>query len=410
MGSLFANVQAAVKIYRGWARLRRVNRNRDDLYANWNRNDLLNANETGRMILERLGHYFHMQTYNNLYQKLGSYSNLERAYKKARKGKASKDYVKEFELNLKQNILQLKKELEIQTYRPKPLVKFIIRDPKTRVIRKSDFRDRVVHHALVNILEPIYETIFINDSYANRLNKGTSAALKQLGNFKAKLTRNGILINEALHNNMVKGYVFKADIKHFFDSVDQRRLLEILAEHIKDKKVLRLAEVILGNFDNPKTGMPLGNMTSQFFANVYLNKLDYFIKHKLKLQYYIRYVDDFIILHDDKTILEVAKDKIESYLKFSLGLKLHPDKSKIFSLHRGVTFLGYRNFYHHRLLRKRNLNYFHKKLESMKVCYKQGSLTKEKLMERVNGWFAYAGGGGATYKLRKRILKEINSW
>ena len=402
MGSLFANVQAAVKIYRGWARLRRVNRNRDDLYANWNRNDLLNANETGRMILERLGHYFHMQTYNNLYQKLGSYSNLERAYKKARKGKASKDYVKEFELNLKQNILQLKKELEIQTYRPKPLVKFIIRDPKTRVIRKSDFRDRVVHHALVNILEPIYETIFINDSYANRLNKGTSAALKQLGNFKAKLTRNGILINEALHNNMVKGYVFKADIKHFFDSVDQRRLLEILAEHIKDKKVLRLAEVILGNFDNPKTGMPLGNMTSQFFANVYLKKLDYFIKHKLKLQYYIRYVDDFIILHDDKTILEVAKDKIESYLKFSLGLKLHPDKSKIFSLHRGVTFLGYRNFYHHRLLRKRNLNYFHKKLESMKVCYKQGSLTKEKLMERVNGWFAYAGGGGG----RKNWQKE----
>src|SRR3989344_5626949 len=239
-----------------------------------------------------------MKSYKNLYPKLCSYNNLLLAFKKARKNKISKSYVKEFEINLENNLLQLKKELLEFTYNPKKLVKFIIRDPKTRVIRKSDFRDRIIHHAVVNILESIYDKTFIYDSYANRINKGTINALKRFDKFKRKVSNNGKLANNSINNNMVKGYALKGDIKQFFDSVNHDILIKIFRRKIKDNRILWLINLILKNFDNNERGMPLGNMTSQFFANVYLNELDYFVKHKLKAKYYIRYVDDFVILNN----------------------------------------------------------------------------------------------------------------
>jgi len=220
-------------------------------------------------------------------------SNLFLAYKKARKGKTKKDYVKKFEKNLRKNLKQLQFELINLTYKPNPLKTFILRDPKTRKISKSDFRDRIVHHALINILEPIFDKTFIYDSCANRKGKGNLFAIKRFGFFKRKVTNN--LKSEA--------FCLKADIKHYFKKVNHKILLGIIKGRIKDKRVIWLIRLIIKNFNGKIRGMPLGNLTSQFFANVYLDELDHFIKHKLKVKYYIRYVDDFVLLSPSKSQL-----------------------------------------------------------------------------------------------------------
>ena len=159
---------------------------------------------------------------------------------------------------------------------------------------------------------------------------------------------------------MIKGYTLKADIKHYFETVDHKILLDIIKSKIKDKKIIWLIKQILDNFNTKikGKGMPLGNLTSQFFANVYLNELDYFIKHKLREKYYIRYVDDFVVLHKNKKILEIYKEKINNYLLKHLKLELHKDKSKIIPLKNGVDLLGYRVFGYYKLLRKRNLKQY----------------------------------------------------
>lgn len=349
-----------------------------------------------------------MKTYKNLYQKLCSYKNLNQAFQKASKGKNSKPDIIAFKLNLEKNLLKLQGELKNETYYPRKLTKFTIRDPKTRLIRKSIFRDRVIHHAIVNILEPIYEPRFIAGSYANRKEKGTIAAILKCDEFKRKTSKNGKLLSHAKTNNMIKGYILKADIKKFFDSVNQNKLIKILKRKIKDDKLIWLVIKILKNFDNKKVGMPLGNMTSQFFANVYLNNLDQFIKRRLKAKYYIRYVDDFIIFNHSKEVLEDYKTKIEKYLK-NLRLEFHPDKSKIYPMYKGIDFLGFRIFYHYKRARKRNINYFKKRLKILERRYKNDEISKEKFLESINGWFAYIMWGD-TYKLRKKLKKEIEDF
>src|SRR3989338_5051094 len=266
-----------------------------------------------------------MKTYNRLYERLYSYENLYLAYQKARKEKTKKQYVLDFEAYLEGNLIRLKKDLQTFDYKPNKLKKFIVRDPKTRTIHASAFRDRVVHHALVNILEPIFERIFIQDSYASRKDKGTHPAVNRFILFMRKVSRNGKCVKNSWNRNSICGYVFKADIKKYFDNVDHEVLLGIIGRKVRDSGVLWLVKVILDNFDSPLKGksMPLGNYTSQFFANVYLNELDYFMKHVLKAKYYIRYVDDIVILHKRKKLLENYKDRIIRYLT-CLELTLHP--------------------------------------------------------------------------------------
>jgi RNA-directed DNA polymerase len=284
-----------------------------------------------------------MKSYRSIYLEIYSLKNLALAWRKARKGKTRKQYVKEFEIGLFENLLEIQKELEKNIYFPKPLKHFILRDPKTRRISKSEFRDRIVHHALCNIIEPLFEKSFIYDSCANRKKKGSIKAIERLSTFKRKIT-----------NNLTsRGYCIKADIKHYFQEVDRTILFSILKRKINCECTLNLIKKILDNFEGVK-GMPLGNLTSQFFANVYLNELDKFIKHKLKAKYYIRYVDDFILLHKSKKQLTSWKLKICIFLKEKLSLELHPDKSKIINFSKGVDFVGFRNFYYYRLLRKRN--------------------------------------------------------
>ena len=184
-----------------------------------------------------------MKTYRNLYGRLCSYENLHLAYTKARREKSKKEYVQRFEENLQQELELLQYELRSGTYKPLPLKKFIVRDPKTRTIHASAFRDRVVHHALVNILEPIFERIFIFDSYASRKNKGTHPAVKRFMEFMRKVSRNGKKVRQnAYTNNSIEGYILKADIKHYFDTVDHAVLLSILRKKIQDEQLMWLVD------------------------------------------------------------------------------------------------------------------------------------------------------------------------
>ena len=350
-----------------------------------------------------------MKTHNNLYKELCSKENLLKAYLKARKGKLKKKGVIEFSKNLEDEVNLLQKELLEYEYKPQELRKFIVRDPKTRKIHASAFRDRVIHHAIINILEPIYEKIFIYDSFASRKNKGSHKAVKRFDYFKRKVSCNGKLLRKNYNSNSIEGYILKADIKHYFETVDHDILIKILNKKINDKSFIWLIKQVLNNFESKENGrgMPLGNFTSQFFANIYLNELDYFVKHDLKAKYYIRYVDDFVILHKSKNKLEYYyKPKITNYLK-TLNLEIHPDKSQITPFHKGIQFLGYRIFYHHKLLRKRNLRKFSKKFSIHLKAYRKGIISKTDLLGRLQGWFGYSQWAN-TYKLRNKILNEIN--
>src|SRR3989344_2562466 len=370
---------------------------------NWNDNN--NGYAFGMALASRTK----MKTYKNLYRQICSLDNLVLAWRKARKGKTQRDYVIEFERDLKKNLLDLQYELITRTYQPKPLTTFILRDPKTRKISKSDFRDRIIHHAIVNILEPIFDKTFIYDSCANRKGKGNLFALKRFDKFKQKVAENGKL-KSFLNNNQVKGYCLKADIKHYFDEVNHDILLQIIKRKINDDKAIWLISQILNNSANSRTqrervtlkGMPLGNLTSQFFANIYLNELDNFVKRKLKVKYYIRYVDDFVILHNSKEQLEIWKKEISYFLSINLRLELHPDKSKVTPLSRGIDFVGFRNFYHFKLPRKRTIRKMRNKIED----YHKEEISKEKMLEIFQGWNAYTKWADS-FKLRKRVVREI---
>ena len=349
-----------------------------------------------------------MKTYRNLYDKLCSYENLLLAFRKAKKGKTQKLYVIEFESKLEENLLKLQKELIEKIYQPEPIVTVIIRDPKTRKIGKAAFRDRVIHHALVNILHPIFDPTFICDNFASRKKKGHHKALERFDSFIRKITNNGKKLKGIKDNNYVGGYALKADIKKYFESVDHEILLRIIREKVKDENVLWLAQQILTYSSNSSVkgrGMPLGNYTSQFFANIYLNKFDYFVKHTLRIKYYLRYVDDFVILHKDKERLERYKRYIDEYLN-TLGLRLHSTKSRIIPLHEGVPLLGFRVFYHYRLLKESSIRQLKRNLRIWRKDYIQG-ISYDIIAARLSGWLAHAEHGD-TYKFRKRVAVTFN--
>ncbi len=348
-----------------------------------------------------------MKTYKKLYEKLYSTDNLNSAFRKARKGKSKKDYVIKFESDLERNIGLLQRDLKLKKYVPTELRKFVIRDPKTRTIHAAVFGDRIVHHAIVNILKPIYEKRFIYDSFASRKTKGSHAAIRRFESFVRKVSSNGRVIRNAFNNNSIRGYVLKADIKHYFATIDHEVLLNILKKKIIDEDFMRLIKKVLDNFKTTRygKGLPLGNYTSQFFANVYLNHLDHFVKHKLRARYYIRYVDDFVILHKNRKKLLEYMDEIEKYIKF-LKLELHTDKSEIHALRNGITFLGYRIFYNHRLLRRRNIRYFKRSLSKKLGLYRSGLINKDKLDSFLYGWQGYSKFAN-THNLNKEIYKVV---
>jgi len=351
-----------------------------------------------------------MKTYRNLFAKVCDYDNLYDAYLNASSGKTKKDYVIEFEKNLDNNLSALQWELLTCTYKPHPLTTFTIRDPKTRRISASHFRDRVIHHAICTVIAPIFESRFICDTFANRKGKGTLAALERFVCFMRRVTGNGRAISREResHPNSIVGFALKADIRHYFENVDQGILISILRRRINDEELMWLICAIL---ENHKTGtlgkgMPLGNLTSQFFANIYLSELDYFVKHRLRAKYYLRYVDDFIILHRNREQLEYWKMQIDAFLRESLKIELHPDKTKIIPLGAGVQLLGFRAFYHFRILKKSNVRRVLGRLELFRSKYAAGEMEQSRILLSNSGWQGYAMMGD-TYGLRQQVHREI---
>jgi retron-type reverse transcriptase len=258
--------------------------------------------------------------------------NLFLAWELFRSGKRRREDVMLFEKNLEDNIFQLQNELTDGSYYHSQYAPFTIHDPKQRTIHKALVRDRVIHQAIVNVIEPLFEKRFIFDSYSCRVDKGTHAAVKRLRFF----------LRQASVNNTKTVYAIKCDIKKFFASVNHTVLLELLDKRIYDQKIMKVLRNIVKSFSTmPGTGIPLGNLTSQLFANVYLHELDWFVKQKLGLKYYVRYCDDFVILTSSISEgMELAR-KIDVFLRDKLKIRLHPDKVFVTTWTQGVDFLGY---------------------------------------------------------------------
>ena len=257
-------------------------------------------------------------------------------------GKRKRKDVAEFSPHLTDNILALYKELVDKTYRHGPYQAFKINDPKPRDIHKASVRDRLLHHAIHRILYPYFDQKFIYHSYSSRLEKGTHRAIYRFRDFARKISL----------NNVRTCWMLKCDIRKFFDNINHEILIEILKRHVSDTDIIYLLEnVIHSFFKAPGRGLPLGNLTSQLLVNIYMNEFDQFVKRKLKVDYYIRFADDFVIFHQNRTYLENLIPMISEFLDIKLKLLLHPDKVSIKTISSGVDFLGWVNFSHHRVLR-----------------------------------------------------------
>ncbi|MFA6897717.1 MAG: reverse transcriptase/maturase family protein [Patescibacteria group bacterium] len=334
-----------------------------------------------------------MKTYKNLYGEICSFENLYSAYLKARKGKRYRNEILEFNYNLEENLLQLRTELINQTYRHGGYREFTVCDSKKRLIKAAPFRDRIVHHALCNVIEPIFEKEFIYDSYACRKGKGTHKAIMRLEKFWQSA-------EDSQGQEKKRLYCLQCDVSKYFDSINHEILLAIIEKNIVDGKTLCLIREIIDSdwhkrvfknlFEYESAGIPIGNLTSQLFANVYLNELDGFVKHTLREKFYVRYMDDFLILSFDKGGLQNQKREIKEFLADNLALTLHPKKANIFPVNKGICFLGYRIFRQYRLLRKSTVKRFVKRTKRYQGRVEAQIMTNEKFDDSVRSWFSYA--------------------
>lgn len=348
--------------------------------------------------------------------------NLLAAWREFVRGKRDKKDVQEFQRQLMDNLIALNSDLASGRYRHGGYRAFHICDPKPRHIHKASVRDRLVHHAIYRVLYPYFDRRFIPDSYSCRLDKGTHKALARFRSFACSVSQ----------NNTRACWVLKGDIRKFFASIDHDILKGILAEHILDKNILGFIDEVIDSFSSvpllskegigvvmnadkaidvskppltclsgrqappwkggEKVGLPLGNLTSQLLVNIYLNKFDQFVKHQLKTKYYIRYADDFVIMSDNKNDLTLLLGLIRDYLSRELKLELHNDKISICTLSSGIDFLGWINFYNHRVLRAKTKRRMFRRLRSNFKA------------EAVNSYLGLLSHGNA-YELREQIAK-----
>lgn len=288
-----------------------------------------------------------------LFEEIISLENLFGAWKEFRRGKIQKKDVLEFDFNLEDNIFELHERLARKIYRPDGYAFFYVCDPKLRPIHKATVSDRVVFQAVFRVLYPLFDKNFIFDSYSCRFGKGTHAGVRRLKKF----------LNKASQNNHRRVFALKCDVKQFFYSIDHAILLDLVSKKISDADAIELVSKIIGSFHVlPGEGLPLGNVTSQLLANVYLNQLDQYVKHVLKEKYYIRYCDDFIILGVDHEHLAGLVPEIGNFLLNHLKLSLHPRKVEIRKLSEGIDFLGYVTLPHHRVLRTKTKKRMFKKI------------------------------------------------
>ena len=318
----------------------------------------------------------------NFYIKIISLENLFTAWEEFIKGKRKRKDIAEFSEDLSSNVYSLHLDLLNKTYWHDGYHAFNISDPKPRNIHKATVRDRLLHHAVYRVLYPYFDKKFIHDSYSCRLNKGTHRAMERFKHFSQKVSR----------NNTKQCWILKCDIKKFFASIDHNLLRYIVMNYIDDKDTNWLISKIVTSFHSAKSGkgLPLGNLTSQLLVNIYMNEFDQYIKHNLKVKYYIRYADDFVITMIYRSELENLLPELRNFLKERLKLSLNSDKVFIKTLASGIDFLGWVHFPDHRVLRtttKRRM------VKNLSKNYSQETIAL------YHGLLKH----GNTYKLREKI-------
>jgi len=362
-----------------------------------------------------------------------SLESLFQAYFDCRKNKRNTINALAFEVDYESNLIALRDELNSGTYKPGRSIAFIIYKPVKREIFAADFRDRVVHHWLINQLNPLFEKAFIDDSYACRLGRGAHMGIERASQF----------IRKCSHNYQRDAYVLKLDILSFFTHINRRVLWEKLRFFIEERYnkpdkllILELTHTILQNDpvshcrmkgrrrdwqDFPKDkslfyakvhcGLPIGNLTSQVFANFYLNAFDHFIKHDLGVSFYGRYVDDFILVHEDKSYLKSLISEVEQFLRDELGLELHPRKRYLQHYKKGVPFLGVVLKPHCIYAGRRVKGNFYEAIAKHNRVTENHKPSQEEKIAFLCSMNAYLGilSHGQTYRLRKRMLKRYLS-
>jgi retron-type reverse transcriptase len=339
-----------------------------------------------------------MRVWHSLYSEIITLEGVFKAWEEFSKGKKGKFDVALFERNLEDNLFVLYESLINKTYKHGGYKAFYIRDPKIRHIHKACVQDRIVHHLTSKVLERIFEPTFYNHSYSCRKGKGTHKAISTF----IKLTR------KASKNNTSPLYVLKCDIKKFFASVDHEVLLEILNKSIKDGDFIWLLDEIITSFktEGVAKGMPIGNLTSQLFANIYMNPLDQYMKHKLKIKYYIRYADDFVILSRDKRYLENLIPIVKTFLEDELKLTLHPNKTEINNYYLGIDFLGYVIFPNFVVPRTKTKRRMFRKIYKQIAVYRRGQQTYESLSQTIQSYLGYLSHANA-YHLSQDLKNQI---
>ena len=345
-----------------------------------------------------------MKRYGNLWPGIIDFDNLYQAARQAQQGKRFRPNVLEFNFGLERELFTLQAELQGHSYRPGAYRTFEIKDPKARLISAAPYRDRVVHHALCNVIVPPLEATLIGDTYANRIGYGTHRALKRFTDW-ARGHR----------------YCLQCDIQKYFPSIDHEILKALIRRRIKCPDTLWLIDIIIdaSNEQPPvieyfpgddlltpvqrRRGLPIGNLTSQFFANLYLNPFDHFAKRQLQLKHYLRYVDDFAAFSDDRHELAEARVAMEDYLT-TLRLKMHPIKSQLFETRHGANFVGFRVLPDRIRVRNDNLQRARKRMKWLQREYAIGNITLRPLVQRLRSWEAHLLHGD-TYRLRRKVFE-----
>jgi RNA-directed DNA polymerase len=319
------------------------------------------------------------------YDDIISIENLLEAWREFRRGKKQKKDAQEFEQHLMTHVLNLHQDLQEKTYVHSAYHAFNIADPKPRDIHKASVRDRLLHHAIYRVLYPYFDARFIHDSYSCRNNKGTHRALLRFKAFGYKVSK----------NNTKTCFVLKCDIRKFFASIDQEILLCVLGKKIEDRDIVWLLRRVIQSFNSgkPDIGLPLGNLTSQLLVNIYMNEFDQYVKHILRVKYYIRYADDFVIFSQDKKYLETVLEQMKEFLETKLHLCTHPDKVFIKTTASGVDFLGWTHFPYHRVLRT---------VTKRKMLRK----VSEKNIESYRGMLRWGNGWKVLKKVEKRVFYD----
>ena len=334
------------------------------------------------------------KTLKKVFDKKLTYLKLTEAYERASKNKRNRNDVIFYSMDLETNLMNLYKDIKIGKYKHGEYKVFTVMEPKERTIKALPFRDRIVHQWYIEeFIIPYFVPKFINDTFACIKDRGTHKAVERIQKYMRIMKR-----------NYGHYYIIKFDIKKYFFNIDRDILFDILSRQIKDYKLLDFTRNLLFDSDEKK-GIPIGNYTSQYFANIYLNELDHYIKDELHIKYYTRYMDDFIILIQKKEDAKVIMEKVRKFLKNELNLDLN-DKSGYYPNELGADFCGYRIYETHILLRKRSVKKIKKLVKYVNEKYDNNSLDFEKFRQQFNSWRGHAKHANS-YKLRKKYFDMI---